>query len=794
MAEADADVRIHISAVDKASEVFKKVVTGLRETGTGLDSLAAEAKGLAEGLKPLGQALTAAGAAGTALATSSVMTAARTEELGLVLGVMAENARDAAMAEGDFSRANEMATANVWRAVEAIKEKGISTQVASKLASQFIRYELDMAQATELARVAQDAAVISMQDSSEALDGLLHGILTYNPRVLRTYGITVLAADAFEQFAEANGIAVDEMDNSQRAQAMLNSVLVEGERITGAYEAAMGSAGKQLRSFTGRELQELRNALGQAFLPLMGSAVGTVRDLTQRFLDLDPASQRAVSGILGVASAGATLTGATILLTPRLVETYKALRLLATFGGDTFAAATLVAKGFSVAEVASLGLAGAVGALALPVSIAAVGLGGVYTLIRKYPPPVELAEQSMEGLAEASAVLEGRTYEANVELARTPARMGDLQRASSDLMRQQQALSGEVARWSEHQRRMRQVAEDSEAAIRNLAAEMGALQAGLAGPIREENARYEDEQRRIQEEMAEVNEELEELYRRHGAATGSQEELTIAQYSAQEATRKLSEAQEALAANTDPEKQLELEAAVARATIKLNDANDALGRAGSGFADYSEAIGEAEGHLGDLEQQARDLEAAHGEAMRSIIMDMIMTKIATGEFGAAGQQVAMDIALSMGLIDQATYDAAMGIDAAFQGLLEGESIPDTEAALWRVFDAAEAIPRDISINVRWKIYGTSPVAGGHRETRADQSRQAGGPVMADRAYLVHRDEVIVPAQPGYVLSRSDVMEALRGGRGGGNTFYVTIHSAAPTDRVVDDLRFAEMMA
>jgi hypothetical protein len=341
---------------------------GMREYVSGVKEMENETKKFLHDIQPAGVALAGLGAAGAAFVRSATLTAARTQELGLVLDVLAENAEKAAIAEGDLTRASQLTAQAIDGTVAAVKERGITTQVATKLVGQFARYELDMAQAADLARVAQDAAVISMQDSSEALDGLLHGILTYNPRVLRTYGITTQAEKAFEAFAAANGLAADELDNTQRAQAMLNAVLKEGQSISGAYEAAMGSAGKQLRSLN-RHWEEAKNALGEAFLPLLADAVESLTNLLKWFNELDPTAQRAIATMLGVGTAIATVSGAVILLAPRIIATAQAFGTMAKMGSDVYAGLMLMKEGASAAQVASLGLAGSLAA-ALPVILA----------------------------------------------------------------------------------------------------------------------------------------------------------------------------------------------------------------------------------------------------------------------------------------------------------------------------------------------------------------------------------------------------------------------------------------
>ncbi|NIV28248.1 MAG: hypothetical protein GWN58_01680, partial [Anaerolineae bacterium] len=142
-------------------------------------------------LQQVGLAFSAAGAAAGVLLTSIAMTASRTEELGVILDVTATNARRMAEANGDYATAAALSADAVNGQVAAVKELGITTQVASQLVAQMIRYNLDWQKATDLARLAQDAATFAAQDSSQALQGLIHGITTLNPRVLRTYGILV---------------------------------------------------------------------------------------------------------------------------------------------------------------------------------------------------------------------------------------------------------------------------------------------------------------------------------------------------------------------------------------------------------------------------------------------------------------------------------------------------------------------------------------------------------------------------------------------------------------------------
>ena len=84
-----------------------------------------------------------------------------------------------------------------------------------------------------------------------------------------------------------------------------------------------------------------------------------------------------------------------------------------------------------------------------------------------------------------------------------------------------------------------------------------------------------------------------------GRVTMADEEDTLAE--------NLAAAQQALAENTDPERQLELEAGVVRAAQAMERANDAVSAAQGYTVDYSGRIGELQEELGGLQGSLGDL-------------------------------------------------------------------------------------------------------------------------------------------------------------------------------------------
>lgn len=148
--------------------------------------------------------------------------------------------------------------------VQSIKQMNITTQQANMTVALMIQANLDLSKATQLARVAQDAAVLANVASQEALRGLVHGIVTLQPEVLRTYKIITNLELAYRRYAASIGISFDELDQQTKQSIALNEVLKVGARIHGTYLAAMTKAGKQLLSLQ-RVTEEFRLSMGREF-------------------------------------------------------------------------------------------------------------------------------------------------------------------------------------------------------------------------------------------------------------------------------------------------------------------------------------------------------------------------------------------------------------------------------------------------------------------------------------------------------------------------------------------------
>jgi len=197
-------------------------------------------------------AITVTTKAMTELITESTAYAGRIQELGIVVDLL-----------GTRSGYTKTQLDQYEKEVRSFNVTGDATNY---LLANMARYQLDLAKATDFARIAQSAAVIMGQDSSVTLEHMMYGIITYNKRVLRTAGLNIDLQGSFEKYAESVGKTSAELTELEKVQVAFNEVLRVGdEELKGVYEAAMLSPAKQWRSLR-REVLEFQEVLGEPFL------------------------------------------------------------------------------------------------------------------------------------------------------------------------------------------------------------------------------------------------------------------------------------------------------------------------------------------------------------------------------------------------------------------------------------------------------------------------------------------------------------------------------------------------
>lgn len=192
------------------------------------------------------------------LAKETIQLGGRYETLGVVVNTLGKNVG--------------ATTLRIKELQKSLEQTGISMIQARNTMARMIGANVDLAHATKLARIAQDAAVIADLNSSEAFERLIYGITSGQVRVLRTMGIFVDFNKALENSAKQANKTVVQLTELEKTNIRAEAVMEAGTRIVNAYTEAMGTAAKQLRSAE-RYAENAQVAVGSVFLPEYTAAV-----------------------------------------------------------------------------------------------------------------------------------------------------------------------------------------------------------------------------------------------------------------------------------------------------------------------------------------------------------------------------------------------------------------------------------------------------------------------------------------------------------------------------------------
>lgn len=269
----------------------------------------------------------------------SVNAAARVETLDVVLSRMA----------GNVGKTKEQMAG----LVEELQQTGIAGVEAREVLLRMMQAGLDVSHTSKLARLAQDAAVIGGTNSSQALEAIIHGIVTRQPEVLRTYGLQIDFERAF------SGKAGKALTQQQKVAMAMNLVLKQGETIAGSYTAAMQTAGKKLGSLT-RLQDDFKASFGKLFLGTFGDIIDELSKFFSWFrkvIDKDANGHFATLG----KTVHLLYQGIKFLLVPVLQGLYwvfdKVMRVVKVFVDNGRLAASVgiaLAGAFAVAKWAAI--------------------------------------------------------------------------------------------------------------------------------------------------------------------------------------------------------------------------------------------------------------------------------------------------------------------------------------------------------------------------------------------------------------------------------------------------------
>ena len=197
------------------------------------------------------------------LAKESAMLAARFETMGVVMRVAGNNAG--------------YTGAQMTSLEQQLQKTGISAIKSREALTSLATANIDLSKSAELARAAQDLAVVGNINSSEAFSRLVAGIKSGEVEVLRTLGLNVNFENSYKTMAAQLHTTTEKLTDHQKVQARTSVTLKEAANYAGIYEEAMGTAGKQINSLS-RYVEDLKVKLGSVFLPILAESVAAYTD------------------------------------------------------------------------------------------------------------------------------------------------------------------------------------------------------------------------------------------------------------------------------------------------------------------------------------------------------------------------------------------------------------------------------------------------------------------------------------------------------------------------------------
>lgn len=191
-------------------------------------------------------------------AKDAAMAAARYETLGIVMSTVGNNAGYTGQQMLTFQ--------------SSLEKTGISMTESRQVLTQMASAHMDLAKSSELARIAQDAAVIGQMNSSEAFQQMVTGIQRGETEIMKTLGLNVDFNASQQRLAASLGKTTQELTATEKVQANMNATTLKGKDIAGVYESAMGTASKQISSMQ-RYMDNLKVTAGGVFNDILIVAV-----------------------------------------------------------------------------------------------------------------------------------------------------------------------------------------------------------------------------------------------------------------------------------------------------------------------------------------------------------------------------------------------------------------------------------------------------------------------------------------------------------------------------------------
>ena len=245
-------------------------VRGMAQAQASAQQFISHANKTTMAVKAIGVAFAAIAGTTIAFGEKSFMAAARVQELDVAIQAV--------------GKSTGLGADVMQKTALAIKSMGIEMNAAQKSTLLFAQNNLDLAKASEMARVAQDLAVLTAKNSTEEFNALTYAVMTGNAVMMRTAGINGSNEKAYAKMAATLGVTTKQLTEAQKTQARMNMVLEEGAKVAGTYEAAMQTPAKVLRSFP-RIFDDIQVGIGNSLLKGFGPLIFHLYHMVSAFKD-----------------------------------------------------------------------------------------------------------------------------------------------------------------------------------------------------------------------------------------------------------------------------------------------------------------------------------------------------------------------------------------------------------------------------------------------------------------------------------------------------------------------------
>lgn len=209
-------------------------------------------------------------------------------------------------------------------ALDAASSFGIFANAAGKTDAEAAYFSRTL---TELATDLSSFYNTSTEDAAFAIGAALRG----EAEPLRKYGVLLddatLKAKALEMGIYSG---TGTLTQQQKILAAYEVILAQTTVAQGDFERTQSGVANQTRIAKAR-FEDLKAALGTGLLPIAATALGVFNGLLQFFVDLDPASQKLASMILGVGTAALVLGRGLLFLTAQVLNVVAGFQKLAMF-------------------------------------------------------------------------------------------------------------------------------------------------------------------------------------------------------------------------------------------------------------------------------------------------------------------------------------------------------------------------------------------------------------------------------------------------------------------------------